>query len=78
VLSSDPADRDVGVDIGFSPSPETLRAPDLSVGEMPDQQGWVQGVPPLAVEYAAGRQRSQGGVPGAVSHCLTLLPVEEK
>jgi hypothetical protein len=51
VLSSDPADRDVGVDIGFSPSPEILRAPDLSVGEMPDQPGWVQGAPPLAVEY---------------------------
>lgn len=52
VLASDPAVRDVGVDIGFSPSPEILRAPDLSVGEMPDQPGWVQGAPPLAVEYA--------------------------
>ena len=52
VLASDPAVRDVGVDVGFSPSPDTLRAPDLSVGEMPDQPGWVQGVPPLAVEYA--------------------------
>ncbi len=52
VLASDPAAQDVGVDIGFSPSPEILRAPDLSVGEMPDQPGWVQGVPPLAVEYA--------------------------
>jgi hypothetical protein len=52
VLASDPAVKDVGVDIGFSPSPETLRAPDLSVGEMPDQPGWVQGAPPLAVEYA--------------------------
>ena len=52
VLASDPAVQDVGVDIGFSPSPEILRAPDLSVGEMPDQPGWVQGVPPLAVEYA--------------------------
>jgi Uma2 family endonuclease len=52
VLASDPAVQDVGVDIGFSPSPEILRAPDLSVGELPDQPGWVQGVPPLAVEYA--------------------------
>lgn len=52
VLASDPAVQDVGVDVGFSPSPETLRAPDLSVGEMPDQPGWVQGAPPLAVEYA--------------------------
>lgn len=52
VLASDPAVRDVGVDTGFSPAPDTLRAPDLSVGEIPDQPGWVQGVPPLAVEYA--------------------------
>jgi hypothetical protein len=52
VLASDPGVQDVGVDIGFSPSPETLRAPDLSVGEMPDQPGWVQGAPALAVEYA--------------------------
>ncbi|HKH46059.1 MAG TPA: Uma2 family endonuclease [Thermoanaerobaculia bacterium] len=52
VLASDPAVQDVGVDVGFSPSPEILRAPDLSVGEMPDQPGWVQGAPPLAVEYA--------------------------
>ena len=52
VLASDPAVRDVGVDIGFSPTPDILRAPDLSVGEMPDQSGWVQGAPPLAVEYA--------------------------
>lgn len=52
VLASDPAVRDVGVDTGFSPSPEILRAPDLSVGELPDQPGWVQGAPPLAVEYA--------------------------
>ena len=52
VLASDPLVQAVGVDIGFSPSPETLRAPDISVGELPDQPGWVQGVPPLAVEYA--------------------------
>jgi len=52
VLASDPAVHDVGVDTGFSPSPEILRAPDLSVGEFPDQPGWVQGAPPLAVEYA--------------------------
>jgi Uma2 family endonuclease len=52
VLASDPAAQDVGVDVGFSPSPEILRAPDVSVGEIPDQPGWVQGAPPLAVEYA--------------------------
>lgn len=52
VLASDPAVQEVGVDAGFSPSPEVLRAPDLSVGGIPDQPGWVRGVPPLAVEYA--------------------------
>jgi Uma2 family endonuclease len=52
VLASDPAVQDVGVEVGFSPSLEILRAPDLSVGEIPDQPGWVQGAPPLAVEYA--------------------------
>ncbi len=52
VLASDPAVQDVGVDVGFSPSPEVLRAPDLSVGEIPDQPGWSQGAPALAVEYA--------------------------
>lgn len=52
VLASDPAVQDIGVDIGFTPSPETLRAPDLSVGEIPEQPGWVQGAPLLAVEYA--------------------------
>jgi Uma2 family endonuclease len=51
VLASDPAAKDVGIDVGFSPSQEVLRAPDLSVGEIPDRPGWVQGAPPLAVEY---------------------------
>jgi Putative restriction endonuclease len=52
VLASDPAVVDVGVDAGFAPSPETLRAPDLAVGQIPDEAGWIQGAPALAVEYA--------------------------
>ncbi|HEX4962660.1 MAG TPA: Uma2 family endonuclease [Thermoanaerobaculia bacterium] len=52
VLASDPAVQDVGVDTGFSPSPDVLRAPDLSVGKIPDLPGWAEGAPPLAVEYA--------------------------
>lgn len=52
VLASDPAVQDVGLDAGFSPSPDMLRAPDIAVGNVPDEPGWVQGVPPLAVEYA--------------------------
>ncbi len=31
---------------------ETLRAPDVAVGNVPNTPGWVQGAPPLAVEYA--------------------------
>lgn len=47
VLRSDPQ-----VDSGYSPTPETLRAPDVAVGNVPREPGWVRGVPPLAVEYA--------------------------
>ena len=52
VLGSDPAVESSGIDTGFSPSPETLRAPDVAVGNVPEKPGWVKGVPPLAVEYA--------------------------
>lgn len=51
-LQSDPAAVAVGADTGFSPSPDLLRAPDLAVGAIPDEPGWVDGVPLLAVEYA--------------------------
>ncbi len=52
VLKSDPDVEAAGVETGYSPSPETLRAPDVAVGNVPREPGWVQGVPPLAVEYA--------------------------
>jgi hypothetical protein len=52
VLASDPAALQVGADTGFALSPDTLRAPDLAVGEIPDEPGWVAGAPLLAVEYA--------------------------
>jgi len=39
------ASEDVGIDTGFSPQPGTLRAPDLSSGRIPDEPGWVKGVP---------------------------------
>ena len=52
VLDTDPDVLAAGVDTGFSPEPGTLRAPDIAVGNVPDQPGWVQGVPSLAVEYA--------------------------
>ncbi len=52
VLKSDPEVDAAGVDTGYSPSPDTLRAPDIAVGNVPREPGWVEGVPPLAVEYA--------------------------
>lgn len=52
VLKSDPAVEQAGVDTGYSPSPKTLRAPDLAIGNVPKKPGWVEGAPPLAVEYA--------------------------
>ncbi|MCP3961873.1 MAG: hypothetical protein GY719_28865, partial [bacterium] len=52
VLRSDPQVDSAGVDTGFSPAPDTLRAPDVAVGNVPREPGWVKGVPPLAVEYA--------------------------
>ncbi len=56
VLDSDPAVTEAGVDTGFAPEPDTLRAPDVAVGEIPDVPGWVQGAPLLALEYADSGQ----------------------
>jgi Putative restriction endonuclease len=56
VLDSDPAVEEAGIDTGYSPSSDTLRAPDVAVGNVPDLPGWVQGAPPLAVEYADSGQ----------------------
>ena len=51
VLGSDPDVATAGVDTGFAPEPDTLRAPDVAVGAIPDTPGWVKGAPALAVEY---------------------------
>ena len=48
----DPAVTEAGVDTGYSPEPGTLRAPDVAVGNVPDEPGWVPGAPELAIEYA--------------------------
>jgi Uma2 family endonuclease len=52
VLASDPAVAEAGVDVGFSPEPGTMRAPDVSIGNISDEPGWAKGVPALALEYA--------------------------
>lgn len=51
-ILSDPAATSSGVDPGYAPRPDMLRAPDLAVGNVPDQPGWIEGVPLLAVEFA--------------------------
>jgi len=51
-LESDPAVASAGFDTGFTPDEKNLRTPDIAVGNIPDEPGWVPGVPPLAVEYA--------------------------
>jgi Uma2 family endonuclease len=56
VLATDPAVEESGVDVGYSPEPGTLRAPDIAVGNVPAVPGWVKGAPPLAVEYADSGQ----------------------
>jgi hypothetical protein len=52
VIETDPAVESAGADVGFAPAPDQLRAPDVSVGNIPDAPGWVRGVPLLAVEFA--------------------------
>lgn len=51
-IATDPAVESAGVDTGYASGAFTLRAPDLAVGNVRDAPGWVQGAPPLAVEYA--------------------------
>ena len=52
VILTDPDASSGGIDPGYSPNLGMLRAPDLAVGNVPDEPGWIQGVPLLAVEYA--------------------------
>ena len=44
------------MDVGYALSPDTMRAPDIAVGNVPGRPGWVPGAPPLAVEYADHEQ----------------------
>ena len=51
-MSTDPDVESAGLDAGYAPVADMLRAPDIAVGNVPDRPGWIPGVPPLAVEYA--------------------------
>jgi Uma2 family endonuclease len=55
-LDTDPEVDSAGIDAGFALDSKTLRAPDVSVGRVPDAPGWIPGAPLLAVEYASTGQ----------------------
>ena len=59
VVATDPKVAYAGVDAGFTPEKGTLRAPDVAVVPKPDRDGWIPGVPPLALEYAGVGQDEQ-------------------
>jgi hypothetical protein len=56
VLGTDPDVEEGGVEVGHQLAEDTLRAPDLSVGNVPAGPGWAQGAPALAVEIAGAGQ----------------------
>src|ERR1700734_3374576 len=56
VLDTDPAVEWAGVDAGFAPAHNMLRAPNVSVTSPQKGSAWIQGVPPLAVEFAGAGQ----------------------
>jgi hypothetical protein len=51
-VATDPKVTEAGVDAGFAPRPNMLRAPDVAIGNVPNEPGWVHGAPELAIEYA--------------------------
>ena len=56
VLASDAKVTQAGIDTGYALAEDTLRAPDIAIGNVPDAPGWVAGAPLLAVEYASRGQ----------------------
>ncbi|WP_437732642.1 hypothetical protein [Sorangium sp. So ce1335] len=71
VLDTDPAVESAGVDVGVSPRPDVLRAPDISVGNVGDKPGWASAAPPLAVEYADTGQ-DEGELQRKIGELLTM------
>jgi Uma2 family endonuclease len=52
ILGTDPDVEDAGLEVGHQLTDDTLRAPDVSIGNVPAGPGWVRGAPTLAVEIA--------------------------
>lgn len=70
VIETDPAVDAAGVDAGFALTADTLRAPDIAVGAITDEPGWVQGqAPVLAVEYA-GSGQDEGELTAKITELL--------
>jgi Uma2 family endonuclease len=59
VLASDAKVTQAGIDTGYALTDDTLRAPDIAIGNVPDTPGWVAGAPLLAVEYASRGQNEE-------------------
>ena len=59
VLASDAKVTQAGIDTGYALTDDTLRAPDIAIGNVPDAPGWVAGAPLLAVEYASRSQNEE-------------------
>ncbi len=59
VLASDAKVTQAGIDTGYALTDDTLRAPDIAIGNVPDAPGWVAGSPMLAVEYASRGQNEE-------------------
>lgn len=68
-LGSDPGVAEIGAETGHALSGDTLRAPDLSIGRVPDDPGWVAGAPPLAIEYA-DRGQDEGELKQKIAELL--------
>ena len=69
VLATDPAVEEAGMDAGYRMGDRNLHAPDVAVGNVPDRPGWIEGVPPLAVEYAA-RGQDEGDLAEKIEYFL--------
>src|SRR5437868_10364277 len=56
----DPLVKQAGVDVGYAPRPTVLRAPDVAIGNVPDEPGWIGGGPELGIELSdATRDRAE-------------------
>lgn len=70
VIGTDPNVRSAGVEVGFDLGGNTLRAPDVAVIPADAGDDWVQGAPPLAIEYA-DRGQDEGELKRKIAQLLS-------